>query len=126
MSDTGTRAEVVEKIAQAVERHQRKKQAAYERNPRYHPPDHRYALVPQMLRSLAADNEALRAQLAAAQAQVQTARNALKSSREVHCSIAEYILEEKGIRPINGTAIFADSQRARLAIDAALIDKETT
>ena len=70
--------EAVEKIAQAVERHQRKKQAAYERNPRYHPPDHRYALVPQMLRSLAAERDALRAQLAELQAQVQTARDALE------------------------------------------------
>ena len=45
------------------------------------------------------------------------------ASREVHCGIAEHILE-RGKYPADGPVdtrgIFADSQRARLSIDAAL------
>lgn len=44
---------------------------------------------------------------------------ALRDSRETHCGIAEHCLE-KG-KKVKTAPIFADSQRARLAIDAALL-----
>ena len=50
-------------------------------------------------------------------------RDALKASREVHCGIADHILERGKFPadgPVDTKGIFADSQRARLGIDAAL------
>jgi len=52
-------------------------------------------------------------------------RDALKASREVHCGISEHILacgKYAAGGPVDTKGIFADSQRARLGVDAALRD----
>ena len=49
--------------------------------------------------------------------------DALKASRAAHCGIAEHIFERGKFPadgPVDTKGIFADSQRARLGIDAAL------
>ena len=67
-----------------------------------------------------ADTEAERDALKAENARL---RDALKASREAHCGIADHILERGKYHadgPVDTKGIFADSQRARLGIDAAL------
>lgn len=62
------------------------------------------------------DKRMWRGRAQVAEAQSKGLREALTASRETHCGIAEHILQ--GGTNTNG--IFADSQRARLAIDEAL------
>ena len=62
-----------------------------------------------------------------APATIRALSDALKASREAHCAIAEHILERGKFPadgPVDTKGIFADSQRARLGIDAALRDVE--
>lgn len=63
----------------------------------------------QEIEELKAERDALRDKL-------EVAKQSLSNSRETHCGLAEYIFQGG----TNTKGIFADSQRARLAIDATL------
>lgn len=58
--------------------------------------------------------------LVAKDAEIARLREALKASRDVHAGLAEYILQAKDSTDTRG--MFADLQRARLAVDAALAE----